>query len=128
MSFYEGLVEVRVYPANREEAEKLEAYTQEWAKKASRYAKPNLIDKNTWLLESDWKPGIIQTEGQLIIESELVNKSTVNSVRQYLQGIIDRGIDATFQAKVDVTDVSGSGSCDIHRTYGSGKMRARSKK
>lgn len=122
MSHYEGIVRVSVRPANNEELEKLKTYTQDWIKKARRYAKPDQIDKNTWLLESDWTPGTT------MLESELVNKNTATSVRQYLQGIIEQGIDASFKAEIHMADISGADPRGIDRTYTSEKMLARLKK
>lgn len=117
MSHYEGYVSVSFQLLDRDAKEKLDAYTKAWIEKALRTAKPPRIDKNSWLSESEWTPGTTN------IESELVAKGTDNSVKQYLQGIIEQGINVRFVAEVDMGDISGEDSSEIHRTYNSEKMR-----
>ena len=118
MASTEGYVEITFKCTDSKSKAMLSDYIQKQmneAKSRSGYDE-SYVDEYSWLTESYWEPG------DLSIGCDLVDTYSGDTVQEFLQGVIDAGIDAEFTADVSVFDmIHGESVCG--ETFTSKEMR-----
>lgn len=109
MASMDGYVEITFKCTDSKSKALLSDYIQKElneAKSRSGYDE-SYIDEYSWLTESYWEPG------DLSIDCDLVDAYSGDTVQEFLQGVIDAGIDAEFTADVSIFDLMhGESVCE----------------